>query len=68
MVRMNIDSIVSIISSVGFPIFACIVMFRQNEELQKTLSDISNTMTLLTERIKDVENKLNIDEEVKNDN
>ena len=68
MVQMNIDSIVSIISSVGFPIFACIVMFKQNEELQKTLSDISNTMTLLTERIKDVENKLNIDEEVKNDN
>lgn len=65
---MNVDSIVSIISSVGFPIFACIVMFKQNEELQKTLSDISNTMTLLTERIKDVENKLNIDEEVKNDN
>lgn len=65
---MNIDSIVSIISSVGFPIFACIVMFKQNEELQKTLSDISNTMTLLTERIKDVESKLNIDEEVKNDN
>ena len=66
--QMNIDSIVSIISSVGFPIFACIVMFKQNGELQKTLSDISNTMTLLTERIKDVENKLNIDEEVKNDN
>ncbi len=65
---MNIDSIVSIISSVGFPIFACIVMFKQNEELQKTLSDISNTMTLLTERIKDVENKLNIEEEGKNDN
>lgn len=65
---MNIDSIVSIISSVGFPIFACIVMFKQNEELQKTLSDISNTMTLLTERIKDVESKLNIEEEVKNDN
>lgn len=65
---MNIDSIVSIISSVGFPIFACIVMFKQNEELQKTLSDISNTMTLLTERIKDVESKLNIDEEIKNDN
>lgn len=63
---MNIDSIVSIISSVGFPIFACIVMFKQNEELQKTLSDISSTMTLLTERLKDVENKLNINEEVKN--
>lgn len=65
---MNVDSIVSIISSVGFPIFACIVMFKQNEELQKTLSDISNTMTLLTERLKDVENKLNINEEAKNDN
>ena len=62
---MNVDSIVSIISSVGFPIFACIVMFKQNEELQKTLSDISNTMTLLTERLKDVESKLNINEEIK---
>lgn len=55
---MEIESIVSIISSVGFPIFACIIMFKQNNDLQKTLNDISVTMALLTERIKDVENKM----------
>lgn len=55
---MEIENIVSIISSVGFPIFACIIMFKQNNELQKTLNDISITMALLTERIKDVETKI----------
>lgn len=55
---MEIENLVSIISSVGFPIFACIIMFKQNNDLQKTLNDISVTMALLTERIKDVENKM----------
>lgn len=55
---MEVENIVSIISSVGFPIFACVIMFKQNNELQKTLNDISVTMALLTERIKDVENKM----------
>lgn len=60
---MEIESIVSIISSVGFPIFACIIMFKQNADLQKTLNDISVTMALLTERLKDVENKIKAGEE-----
>ncbi len=60
---MEIESIVSIISSVGFPIFACIIMFKQNSDLQKTLNDISVTMALLTERLKDVENKIKAGEE-----
>lgn len=60
---MEIESLVSIISSVGFPIFACIIMFKQNSDLQKTLNDISVTMALLTERLKDVENKIKDGEE-----
>lgn len=60
---MEIESIVSIISSVGFPIFACIIMFKQNSDLQKTLNDISVTMALLTERLKDVENRIKAGEE-----
>lgn len=60
---MEIENLVSIISSVGFPIFACIIMFKQNGDLQKTLNDISVTMALLTERIKDVENKVKDGEE-----
>ena len=60
---MEIENLVSIISSVGFPIFACIIMFKQNNDLQKTLNDISVTMALLTERLKDVENKIKSGEE-----
>lgn len=60
---MTIQDIVTAISTVGFPIVACVVMFKQNNDLHKTLTDISVTMTLLTERLKDIERKLDIKEE-----
>lgn len=49
------SDIVQIISSVGFPIVACLFMFKQNGELQKTLNEISQTMILMNERIKKIE-------------
>lgn len=49
------SDIVQIISSVGFPIVACLFMFKQNNDLQKTLNDISQTMILMNERIKNIE-------------
>lgn len=49
------SDIVQIISSVGFPIVACLFMFKQNNDLQKTLNDISQTMILMNERIKSIE-------------
>lgn len=58
------SEIVQIISSVGFPIVACLFMFRQNNDLQKTLNDISQTMILMNERIKNIEDSF---EEVKSD-
>lgn len=60
---MTIQDIVTAISTVGFPIVACVVMFKQNNDLHKTLTDISGTMTLLTERIKDIERKLDVKED-----
>ena len=58
------SDIVQIISSVGFPIVACLFMFKQNGDLQKTLNEISQTMILMNERIKNIEDSF---EEVKSD-
>lgn len=49
------SDIVQVISSVGFPIVACLFMFKQNNDLQKTLNEISQTMILMNERIKNIE-------------
>lgn len=59
------QEIATLISSVGFPIAACVVMFVQNDKLQKTLAEIANTMTLLNERIGKIEDKIENNEEVK---
>lgn len=59
------QEIATLISSVGFPIAACVVMFIQNDKLQKTLAEIANTMTLLNERVGKIEDKIDNDEEVK---
>ena len=56
---MDLNALVDIISQVGFPIACCVILFKQNSDLQKTLNDISTTMTVLSERIKDIENKIN---------
>lgn len=60
-----LQEITTIISTVGFPIACCVVMFVQNDKLQKTLNEIATTMALLTERIKNIENKMEDNEEVK---
>ena len=58
------SDIVQIISTVGFPIVACLFMFKQNNDLQKTLNEISQTMVLKNERIKNIEDSF---EEVNSD-
>lgn len=55
---MDMDAILTAISTVGFPIVACAVMWKQNSELQNTLSNISTAMSLLTDRLAQVEDKL----------
>lgn len=47
--------LINAIGSLGFPIVACCVMFYQNSNLQKTLTDLSNTLTSMNERLSDVE-------------
>ena len=51
---MDIQSLSTLIGSLGFPIFACCVMFVQNQNLQKTLGDISLTMQKMADDLDDV--------------
>lgn len=52
---MEIEAITQLITTVGFPIACCIVMFKQNNTLQDTLKEISNTLTSMNERISQLE-------------
>lgn len=51
---MDMQTISIIIGSLGFPIFACCVMFAQNQNLQKTLTEISVTMQKLADDLDDL--------------
>ena len=54
---MDINAISSFIGSVGFPIFACCMMFVQNNKLQDTLKEISITMQKMADNIEDLDGK-----------
>lgn len=55
---MSIEIITQLIGSVGFPITACFVMFYQNNKLTETLNDLSKTLTVMNERIKNIEEQI----------
>ena len=54
---MDINVIQNFIGTVGFPIFACCMMFVQNNKLQDTLKDISVTMQKMADGIEDLDQK-----------
>ena len=53
-----VQEIQDLISNVGFPIVACIFMYKQNLELQKSLSELSTTLKAIDTRIDSIENDL----------
>ena len=53
-----IQEIQELISNVGFPIVACIFMYKQNLNLQKSLSELSSTLKGIDARIDSIENDL----------
>ena len=55
---MDANILIQVISTVGFPIAACCVMFMQNNKLQDTLKDISVTMQKMADAIDDMEKKV----------
>lgn len=52
---MDINTITSLISSVGFPIVACVFMYKQNTttlaEIRKTIENNTNSINELKEEI-----------------
>lgn len=52
------ESIVQLISNVGFPIACCIVLFMQQNKLTTTLNEISSTMNLISKRLDDIEDSV----------
>lgn len=52
---MDAGVVTQIISTVGFPIAACCVMFYQNGKLQDTLTELTKTLSTMNERLSDVE-------------
>ena len=53
-----IQEVQELITNVGFPIVACIFMYKQNLELQKSLSELSTTLKAIDTRIDSIENDL----------
>lgn len=53
---MDLTGLAQIVSTVGFPIAACCVMFMQNNKLQDTLKEIAVTMQKMADSIDDLEN------------
>lgn len=54
---MDLSAISTFIGTLGFPIFACCMMFVQNNKLQDTLKDISVTMQKMADSIEDLEDQ-----------
>lgn len=52
-------AVTTLISTVGFPIACCCVMFYQNSALQKTLTELTVTLEKMNERIGNIEDKVN---------
>ena len=56
---MDFENIITLISNLGFPIACCVVLFIQNNNLTNTLNEISRTMGIMSERLDDIEAKMN---------
>lgn len=54
---MDITQISQMVTTVGFPIACCCVMFWQNSKLQETLSTMSSSLELMNERLSKLEEK-----------
>lgn len=49
------QEISQVISNVGFPIVACIFMYKQQLELNKTITELSNTLKGIDTRLDNLE-------------
>lgn len=52
------DELISVITNVGFPIYACIMMFQQQKELNMAITELSATLKTIDSRIDVLEGRL----------
>lgn len=55
---MDVNAVMQAVSSVGFPIVACVFLFKQNTKLSETIGDLKSTLTENTTLLKIMINKL----------
>ena len=64
---MNVNDIATLISSVGFPIVACVGLFylydKTIKELTSTLRGIDDTLKSIDERLKGIEEGTGVDDD-----
>lgn len=53
------QELTQIISNVGFPIVACVFMYKQQLELNKTITELSNTLKGIDTRLNMLEREEN---------
>jgi uncharacterized protein YoxC len=51
------NDIATLISNVGFPIVACVFMYKQQIELNKTITELSSTLKTIDARLEAIEGK-----------
>lgn len=54
----TVQAVSALISTVGFPVFACIVLFRQNDKQSQTISAFTKSIDRLTNSINAVIQKI----------
>lgn len=52
------EQVTTLISNVGFPIVACVFMYKQQVELQKTITELSSTLKSIDTRIQNLEKEV----------
>ena len=60
-VCMEIETITTLISTVGFPIFCTIMLFKQNGEISKSVQSNTSVIERLKESIDDLKERLHHD-------
>lgn len=55
---MGVNEVMQAVSTVGFPIVACVFLFKQNTKLSETIGDLKSTLTENTTLLKIMINKL----------
>lgn len=57
---MDLNAITSLISSIGFPIVACVYLYRANERLRETIDQLRDTIHSNTVAVEALKENLNV--------